>query len=171
MTIFLDLDMATRSYLDTFYLRGIVSKDRGERALSNRLLSRISQKSFEVIIPQVVMGEFFAIILRDSKREEINEQLMKMINKLHDINLDINSCIPPPNEEVFNCIQELRNQKVSLDPTDLVIVAHALADPDSKFLFTTDKKMIESDIITVIEKKMRQFDNKRNIELEIKDSL
>lgn len=52
-------------------------------------------------------------------------------------------------------MEELRRRDPILDGTDMAILAHALHDPDSKFFFTTDTRMLDNPAIDGYEKELR----------------
>ena len=78
--------------------------------------------------------------------------------------------MPPPNKNVLARVEHLRQQDTWLEPMDLLIVSHALADPDSNYLFTTDKELLKSSTIKDFGENLRGG-GKRNSELKIIDSL
>jgi len=61
---------------------------------------------------------------------------------------------------------ELADRDEMLDATDIMILAYALADPDSKFLFTTDTKMLRNARIKEYDRYL-QDDKRRNTTLII----
>ena len=71
--------------------------------------------------------------------------------------------------DAFNIMVKLSEKDNELDATDILIVAHVLSDPDSKFLFTNDNKLLGNTAILDLEKKLRA-DGKRNTGLKIQDS-
>ena len=67
-------------------------------------------------------------------------------------------------------MEELRRRDPLLDGTDMAILAHALHDPDSKFFFTTDTRMLDNPTIDGYEEEMRR-DGRRNTKLKITDRI
>ena len=69
-------------------------------------------------------------------------------------------------------VRELKLQKMDcqLDPTDALIIAQILADPDSKFFFTHDQKILYNTAITTYEARLRDL-GERSTVLKIKDGL
>lgn len=57
-----------------------------------------------------------------------------------------------------------------IDPNDALIVSQVLADPDSKFFFTNDTKMLDNQKILGYEYELRKTD-RRNTRLKIIDWL
>jgi hypothetical protein len=60
-----------------------------------------------------------------------------------------------------------------LNRTDLFLVAISIADPNSKFFFTTDRKLLKSQVLTKYCKKDFEICNgvKRNTTLHIKSGI
>lgn len=63
----------------------------------------------------------------------------------------------------------LRKKDQHLDNTDIMILAHPLADPISKFFFTYDSKLIGNHAIAEYEQYLRD-ENKRDTPLLISDA-
>lgn len=91
------------------------------------------------------------------------ERLYKQLSK-YDINHDN---MTTPKKEAFEIMMSL-SKDAYLDATDIMIVSHALSDPDSKFFFTPDIKLLDNQVIKETEKKLRE-DGRRNVKLTILD--
>ena len=76
--------------------------------------------------------------------------------------------IKPTETDAFDIMVALRDEDNSLGATDIMILSHVLSDPDSKFFFTTDSKILENVVITDLEKRLRD-EEKRNESLKIRD--
>jgi len=157
----------SRAYLDTYYLLEVVMKRRNKRTVEH-LLSRIKSPSFKIMVPQIVLGEATAKIF--SMCSENNESPCMLVEKVADLlqkyQINVKNCLPPPRKEAFAIMAELADRDEMLDATDIMILAYALADPDSKFLFTTDTKMLRNARIKEYDRYLRD-DKRRNTTLII----
>ncbi|MDE0525975.1 MAG: hypothetical protein OXI27_05180 [Thaumarchaeota archaeon] len=68
------------------------------------------------------------------------------------------------------CMSDLLEVDDQIDPNDALIVSQVLADPDSKFFFTNDTKMLDNQKILGYEYELRKTD-RRNTRLKIIDWL
>ena len=146
-----------------FYLIGLTKKPSHD---INRLLSCLKHNTYNIIISQIVLGESIAVIMRDNN--DPSEIIKKLCNKMYKYGIGSDNMKPPP-KEAFD-IMMLLSSKTDLGPTDTMIVSHALADPNSKFFFTSDSKLIGNQVIEDIEKELRDND-KRSVEMIIQDSI
>jgi hypothetical protein len=74
------------------------------------------------------------------------------------------------NQNLTNCAQKIKFRDSYIKDTDALVVAHAMVEPDSNRLITSDANLIDSTAITCIEQEMRN-DGARTAELRIVDSL
>ena len=74
--------------------------------------------------------------------------------------------MPPLNARVLDIMGELVDAVPGLDVTDRLILAHALADPDSVFLVTRDHALVNNTAIALYEKMLRER-GRRNTLLRI----
>ena len=74
--------------------------------------------------------------------------------------------MPPLDDAVLAIVNELMDAVPELDMTDRIILAHALADPDSVFFITGDRAMLRNDNIVLCEERLRS-QGRRNARLEI----
>lgn len=95
--------------------------------------------------------------------------LTKLYDRLRSI-MDMKASFPHLTQQVFECAQKLQLKDSYLEDTDSLILAHALIDPDSDRLITSDQILIDSTAITEFEQDMRDG-GQRNTELRIVDSL
>ena len=163
--------MATRVYLDTWLLRALVSDQGHERGDAKHELSKLVSNSFEVVVPQIALGEAFATIMRDYS-DNLAEAHNKLI-KLHDdlkLVIDSRTCLPSPTILSLQYAQEMKNEDSNLRETDLLIVSQALVDPESQRLLTADRDLLDSMVITNKEQELRDSGN-RNQVLKIVDGL
>ncbi len=150
-------------YLDSFYLIELTKKPSHD---ITKFLSRLRYNTYHIIISQIVLGESIAVITK--KNNDPSEIIRKLYSKMDKYGIGSDNMKPPP-KEAFD-IMTLLSSKTDLDPTDTMIVSHALADPNSKFFFTSDSKLIGNQVIEDIEKELRDND-KRSVEMIIQDSI
>ena len=164
-------DSITNIYLDTWLLRGLVSENAAEKADANHHMNKLRSNVFNISVPQIALGEVFAVIMRDFRSDPIvaYTKLKKLFDDLMGI-LDVDACLPPPTVKSLQYARELKEGDNNLRETDLLIVAQALADPDSQRLLTPDKDLLDSRIIKEKEKQLR-FSGERNVLLKIVDGL
>ncbi len=156
-----------RVYLDSYTLL-CFSSDKPARRQEGHIKRKI--QFYEVVVPQAVIGEIVSVIIRDKEPDmiEILSSLKKTIHELLSI-VDPKICMPAFNFEVIGYIKHLQSV-CNLDPTDALILAHAINDSDARYFVTTDRKILRNNEILKYEKKLRD-QYKRNTELEITDSL
>ena len=92
--------------------------------------------------------------------------LLALLALLADHRVDPGRCMPPVNAAVLAMVNELVRVAPDLDMTDRIILAHALADPDSVFFITADTKMSRNSTIKKYEERLRT-QGRRNSMLEI----
>jgi predicted nucleic acid-binding protein len=158
-----------RIYLDTWLLRGLVSNKPSESSYCRSLVSKL-KNGYDVVVPQIVLGEVFAVIVRDNQDpNKVYLKLKELCNELYNITKP-NECLPPPTEDIINCMQRLRAREANVRDTDLMVVAHALIDPESERLLTEDKNILNSSEIQTMESQLRA-EEKRVKQLRIIDRL
>lgn len=159
----------SRIYLDTYYLLEVVFEG-GYKEYVEHLFSQISNSSFEVFIPQIVVGEAVSQMYEKcgdrTRPDHLLERFASLIEKYGwgDTNMT-----PPPNKS-FHIMDELLHVDDRLTGVDVEILAIALADPDSKFLFTPDRILVKNENICNYELLLRQ-NGKRNTKLKILERL
>lgn len=160
----------SKVYLDSYYLVDLVKEGDGVSDVRS-LLYRLASNTFEVFVSQIALGEAFAVICRDCK--STGQSTHDMAAKLADV-MESNgigwACAVPPKGDAFGIMRDLWEADKMLDPTDTMIVSHALADGDSKFFFTKDKRLLENREIIKLEKKLREK-GMRQTSLKIQDGL
>jgi predicted nucleic acid-binding protein len=161
--------MTIRVYFDTWYLAGLVASKSTERSDMKHMLSQMKH-GFEVVIPHVALGEVFAIILKkNKKRADAEKRLIELCDDLNSV-MNVESCMPPPSIEVFEYVEKIRNVDSEIKDMDLLITAHAMADPYSTRLLTGDKILLNSNALRTMESELRE-NNTRKVELRITDGI
>ena len=152
-----------RVHLDTWafmvVLLGGKYKDRIER-----MLRESGPGSYVLVASQTALGEANAVILR--RGPDATRMLRALLGLLEDYRVDPAKCMPPMDGAVFAILSELMVVVPKLDMTDRIILAHALADPDSSFLITGDGMMINNPAIIGYEEYLRNH-GRRNTKLTV----
>jgi predicted nucleic acid-binding protein len=158
-------------FLDSSIIRDLVSPVRRVRTAANDQIGRLNRDSHDVFVPQIVLGEALSTLMRDYQNNpsEGHNTLIKLYDKLSEI-MDMNTNFPSLNQNLTNCAQKIKFRDSYIKDTDALVVAHAMVEPDSNRLITSDANLIDSTAITCIEQEMRN-DGARTAELRIVDSL
>ncbi len=118
------------------------------------LLSEISRGSFEIIIPQMILGEVMTKILQKYDDVKLYECLEKFGNMIQKYGIDANTCLTPLGNNAPTIMTKLRQKDTYLDVTYIMILSHMLIDPRSKFFLTPDNKLLDNPKIIKYEKKL-----------------
>ena len=130
------------------------------------ILRRSGPGSYSLVTSQVSLGEAAAVILRSGPGAA--RMLKGMLALLADCRVEPGRCMPPLDASVLATVNELVRLAPELDMTDRVVLAHALADPDSAFLLTKDRTILNDAEIRLYEKEARK-QGRRNTMLTIVD--
>ncbi|MDF2737052.1 MAG: hypothetical protein K0S93_908 [Nitrososphaeraceae archaeon] len=141
-------------YLDTNIITSLIIKDDLFDDY-DKLLFNI-EKYHEIVIPQIVVGETLIKIIEKStnKNKDVVEFTKFLIEKTK-----FETNLPPLNDKILRMALEIKNEEPFVDYCDAVIIAHALNDGSDCSLFTTDKKVHDSQHI---------FELRRNLEKKTK---
>lgn len=159
-----------RTYLDTsLLLRAILDKSE-LKALAGHTLERMRSSGYEVIIPHIVIGESFSQIIIKSQPSDIQRHIKELLEWIQKLIPTSHTCMPPVSKEVCTLALELLSEETWIDPCDIIIISHALLDPNSRYLLTTDENIHRS---LVILNKMNELKSsgRRTYDLEITDSI
>ena len=157
----------SRVHLDTYYLLEIVFKgDKKQDA--EKILYKASKGSFEIVVPQIVLGEAVSKILKRGK--DARRLMDRLIDTIEKYEINVGACLVPVSKNAFGIMEEVRRRDQRLDGTDIAILAHALADPDAKFFLTIDVDMIDNLAIDGYETELRN-DGRRNVKLNVTDRI
>lgn len=133
------------------------------------MLSKMTH-GYEVVVPQVALGEVFAIVMKNNEaRSDVEKRLVDLCDDLYKV-ANPKTCFPPPTTEIFQCTRDLTMQDSAIKNMDALITAHALTDPKSTRLITGDKSLLDSTVVRKIESELRES-GKREVELRITDGL
>ena len=130
------------------------------------ILRRSNPGSYSLVASQVSLGEAAAVMPRCGPGAA--RMLEGMIALLSDSRVEPGRCMPHLDAGVLNVVQDLVRTAPRLDMTDRVILAHALADPNSAFLITKDHKILVNTKVSRYEEKAR-MQGFRNTRLRIVD--
>ena len=155
----------SRVHLDTWAIMEVLTKGKHADRVES-ILRRSGPGSYSLVASQVSLGEAAAVILQHGPGAE--RMLKGMIALLSDCRVEPGRCMPPLDTGVLDVVQDLVRTAPRLDMTDRVILAHALADPDSAFLITKDQAILNSTKVGLYEKEARER-GRRNIPLKIVD--
>lgn len=122
----------------------------------------------DVNIPQIIIGEAFAIITRDSSTEDLKEKVFDLVELIKTLVSDTGSCIPPVNQETINMAKEIMADDSLIRWTDAVFISHAIVDLDARIVLTTDREIHYS---SVIYDKIRDRKEEFGATLKIVDSV
>lgn len=123
--------------------------------------------SMEIRIPQIILGESFAIITRDSKDDYRKQNIFKLLERVQDLVSHIKICTPPLDNKTIRMARSIIDEDNRIDWTDSIFVSHAITDRDARYVFTTDTDIQESEVIQAkINEREEGWSN-----LNIKDSV
>ena len=142
-------------YLDTWILRAHVSKDSKERRDAARLLARLQSGVYVVKVPQVIIGEAVATVMRDYDPDEWEEVVGRMMRAIADV-ADPATCLPPLDTAVVERADQLKARIVGLADTDALLAAQALNDPLAQKVITRDHLLTGSHILKAVDREMRE---------------
>ena len=152
-----------RVHLDTWAFMVVLLGGKYADILKD-IMRRSGAGSYSLVASQAALGEADAVILRRGK--DAARMLLSLLALLADHRIDPGRCMPPLNAAVLAIVNELMAVAPELDMTDRIILAHALADPDSVFLITGDCALLENKTIEQYEEGLRA-QGRRNVKLEI----
>jgi len=157
-----------RIYLDTSILFPFIDPDapKDEKRHSKSVLydaARLKDRhNFKVIVPQIVLGELFL------KLESISHEVISAFNEVRGLIDDY----PAVTTEIAKLALRLAeiDHFLKIEFNDALILAHALNDAYSRYLVTTESKIIRSS--ELVEEAIKlQHEGLRKVRLTITDSL
>lgn len=157
----------SRVYPDTYYLLEIVLKGHRKQD-AEKILYKASKGSFEIVVPQIVLGEAVSKILKRGK--DARRLMDRLVDTIEKYEIDAGACLAPVSKSAFEIMEEVRRRDQRLDGTDIAILAHALADPDAKVFLTIDTNMTANPAIDGYEVDLRN-DGRRNVKLNVTDRI
>lgn len=155
----------SRVYLDTWVLVGLVLGKRGVKGDFKRTLRKLDAGTIDVVVPQVVLGEAVAVVMRERPGDSL-DLIREMLDEIRDL-VDSADRMPSTTAKIAGLATNLNND-VGVEFTDALILGHALCDPHSTHLITDDQKLL-SNKVKDIELKMRNNDE-RVRRLSVSDS-
>lgn len=155
----------SRVYLDTWVLAALVSKNKGRRSHSEwKILKKLTGSSIDVVVPQAVLGETMAVVMRKGhirdKAGAIGAILNGLLKNLDHVPEMPSGDVEGPGAHGVPGVPKTAKitvklcEYLDLNFADSLILAHALADPRSIHLITDDA-CLQSDRVKQFEKEMR----------------
>ncbi len=161
--------MGNRIYLDTsLLLKAILEKSLPAQD-ARSTLRRVESHGYEVIIPQIVVGEAFSKVISRSERDEVSNNVQKLVDSIQNLT-DPTTRIPPINEEIYELAVELKSVENQIDLCDALIISHVLCDGKAHCLLTTEPTVLDSFGIDSFSSKLVSS-GRRTTKLEITDSI
>ena len=145
--------MSTRRvHLDTWPVLEVVFG--GDYAADvDEIMRQGNLHQYELVVSQASLGEAAAVVLRS--KPDAPRMLRGMLGLLADHRVNVARCMPPLDARVLAVVQDLVGVAPNLDMTDRVIVAHALADPNSVLLIMKDGMVVGNPAILAYEESAR----------------
>jgi len=158
----------SRAYVDTHYFLSLIFEE-DTAGVARHLLYTLKSHSYHVLVPQTVLGEITAKILEKSSADELLDRLRTYHSVFSDYGID-HLCLPGIDRRAPGYMSDLQKIDDQLDPNDALLISQVLADPNSKFFFTTDAKMRHNPEILDYESRLREQGD-RSTKLKIRESL
>ncbi len=159
----------SEAYIDTHYFLSIVY-DEGDSQDARLLLSQLDNNAYRVLVPQIILGEIVAKILKKSDANSLRNDLGKLGEIFFKYKISVYECLPGTSKNTPRIMLDMQNLDERLTPNDTIILSEVLADPDSKFFFTRDSNILENLKIKNYERSMFESGS-RNTHLKIRGSL
>ena len=139
-------------HLDTWAILEVLTGGKYANVLEE-IMRRSGAGSYSLVVSQAALGEADAVILR--RGPGAARMLLALLALLADRRVNPGRCMPPVDAAVLSIVNELAAVAPELDMTDRIILAHALADPNSVFFITGDRAMLKNSAITRYEERLR----------------
>jgi predicted nucleic acid-binding protein len=120
-----------------FYFDRSSDNGRIARETIKKILANLDNLDIHVRIPQVVLGELFIFYCNPNNHDCDPSRMITLTKKLQ-------ADYPSANAYTLRLAQELMANDHSIKPNDSVLVAHALLDKATQWLFTTDQALISN---------------------------
>jgi predicted nucleic acid-binding protein len=140
-------------------LQGKPEKD--EVKYGNRLLYRLKEEKknpeVSVVVSSEALGETLLKLLERYDKQDFIECTVALWDIFHDLELEY----IPARKEANEIAIEIAKRDNLMRFSDCQIAACALSDSDSVALVTTDKTLIESKVLTEVDKELREEGKRR----------
>ncbi len=129
-----------RVYLDTNIIVKRILKDDTSRDFDQEWYNLI--KHYDIIIPQMIVGETLTIILARSKDKNTDVKAFTDLLQ-NEIKMDTN--LPSLNGNILNTALSIKRKEDYIDYCDAVLVAHAMNDGNNCWVYTNDTNVQHSE--------------------------
>ena len=99
------------------------------------------KKYYDIIIPQMIIGETLTIILTRSKDKDKD---VKVFTDLLTNEIKFETNLPSLNENVLRTALDIKRKEEYIDYCDAILVAHAMNDGNDCWVYTNDKNVQDS---------------------------
>jgi predicted nucleic acid-binding protein len=144
-----------RIYVDTNFLIDAVIGRNEEKSIQQSELDKIMNSSMQVCIPQIILGESFAIISRNSNHNDLHDNIAVLVEWIQRLvpEADISTCMPSISSEIFRMAEvvrerDSRKEGKCMDWNDAVFISHAFLDQHARVVCTTDGRIQNSELIS-----------------------
>lgn len=125
----------------------------------------------EIKIPQIILGESFAIITRDSKDEADRKQnIFRLLERVQNLVTNIKTCTPALDENTIHMARSIMDEDDRIDWTDAILVSFAITDREARYVFTTDTHTQESEAIQIKIEEREEGWSKLNIKDSVQEN-
>jgi hypothetical protein len=121
-------------------------KDKDISRQSKRIFQRAENQGAVLKLSFTAMGELLGSYLELGQGGDVesHDQLANVLFQKELRAIEQYGVRAEHLEEMLNCAKEIRQQDTLLDPNDVIIIATALADPESQGLITFDRRILDS---------------------------
>ncbi len=128
-----------------------------------RLRKERERGNATIVISSTALAEVLLWIAERPKPTEAVEA----VHRFRELFEALDPKIVWPDEEVCECAGEIRERDYEIEHADSIITAHALLDPDSIRLVTTDQQVIKSRAVDEMNAKLVGEEGRRRRKLRI----
>ncbi len=150
-------------YIDSSHYIAYLNVKDDQHKPSRDLIHKIkgmvkTNPEIKVLIPSIVLAEVSKFICFEiTSPDERENCFVKLVETLKDLKVEYRES----DEKVWKMTKEIRKRDDRIEPADAFIAAHALCNPDSVYLFTTDNSLLTSEEIREIEREMHIKDERK----------
>lgn len=141
-----------RIYIDTSILVGGIEEIEGSQGSREfqKIIHRLKRQSDTIIIPQIVIGESIAVIIKKTGKKW-NKAVNKFIEDLQNmLKEEGEEQLPPLTKEIARHAIMLADMDYALDMCDCVIIATAIEDKEADYLYMTGRVVENQAILNYV---------------------